>query len=87
MTQMVSPCGVGMSYLVVWLINQEGWVTGPGALLLALIPEWISNHLSSKVCDEIRYPFPNFNGGAIDFWELISIFIPHYIKDVITYPS
>ena len=24
---------------------------------------WISNHMSSKVWDEITYPFPNSNGG------------------------
>ena len=28
---------------------------------LALIPAWISNHMASKVCDEIIYPFPNVN--------------------------
>ena len=27
-----------------------------------IFPEWISNHIRSVVCDEITYPFPNFNG-------------------------
>ena len=34
-----------------------------------LIPAWISNHKSSNVWDEITYPFPNFNGCAIEVWE------------------
>ena len=35
--------------------------------------------------DEIIYPFPNIIGVAIDVWEWISNFIPHFIMDVITY--
>ena len=50
---------------------------------LTLIPAWISNHMPSKVWDEINYPFPNFK----EVWEWISNFIPHFIMDVITYPS
>ena len=34
--------------------------------------------------DEITNPFPNFNGAAIEIWEWISKFIPHYMTDVIT---
>ena len=41
---------------------------------LTLIPAWISNHIPSKVWDEIAYPFPNFNGRTLDVWELISNF-------------
>ena len=37
--------------------------------------------------DEITYPFPNFNGATVEVWEWISIFIPHEIGHVITYPS
>ena len=33
---------------------------------LTLIPAWISNHMSSKVWDEITYPLPNFNGGTVN---------------------
>ena len=45
-------------------------------------------HLSyeDKLWDEIIYPFPNFNDATVEFWELISIFIPHLLKYVITYP-
>ena len=39
---------------------------------LTLIPAWISNHMSSKVWDEITYPFPNFNGCTVEVWEWIS---------------
>ena len=31
---------------------------------LTLIPAWISNHMPSKVWDEITYPLPNFNGAV-----------------------
>ena len=47
---------------------------------------WISNHIPSKVWDEITYPFPNFNGYTVEVWEWISNFIPHFIMDIITYP-
>ena len=53
---------------------------------LTLIPEWISNPMSSKAWDEITYPFPNFNGGTIEVWEQISNFILHFIMVVIAYP-
>ena len=46
------------------------------------IPAWISNHMPSKVWDEINYPFQNFNGytemdkylachSLLDSWLLI----------------
>ena len=52
-------------------------------------PAWISNHMSSKVWDEITYPYPNFNGSTIEVLEWISNFMKHFImdtSDVITYP-
>ena len=52
----------------------------------SLIPAWIKNYMSSKVWEEITYPFPNFNGCTIEVWEWISNFISHYIRDIITYP-
>ena len=33
---------------------------------LTLIPAWMSNHTSSKVWDEITYPFLNFNGATVE---------------------
>ena len=47
-----------------------------------LLSTWISNHMHSKLLDEITYPFPNFN---VKVWEWISNFIPYYMA-VITYP-
>ena len=38
------------------------------------------------MCDEIIYPFPNFNGAAVEVWECISNFIPHFMKDIIDKP-
>ena len=34
---------------------------------LTLFPTWISNYFHYKVCKEITYPFPNFNGNR---WSL-----------------
>ena len=34
---------------------------------LTLTPACISNHMSSKVRDEITYPFLNFNAAIIEF--------------------
>ena len=33
---------------------------------LTLIPAWISNYMPRKVCDEITYPFLNFNGATVE---------------------
>ena len=53
---------------------------------LILIVAWISNHMPSKVSDEITHPFPNFNGCTVEVWKWVSNFIPHFTTDVITYP-
>ena len=53
---------------------------------LTLIPAWLSNHMLSKICDEVTYSFPNFNSCIVDVWECISNFTPHFMMDVITYP-
>ena len=47
---------------------------------------WISNYTHHKVWDEITYPFPNFNGAAVEVWEWINNFISHLTGHVITYP-
>ena len=38
---------------------------------LSLIPVWMSDHIYSKVWDEITYPFPNFNGCTIEVLEQV----------------
>ena len=53
---------------------------------LNYIPAWISNHMPSKVWEQIIYSFPNFSVSNIEIWEWISNFIPHFIMNVITYP-
>ena len=53
---------------------------------LTLIPAWISNHMPSKVYEEITYPFPNFNSVTIEVWQWIDNFITLYIMNEITYP-
>ena len=55
-------------------------------MVLTLIPAWISNHMPSKVQDEITYPFPNFNGCTIEVLEWISNFIQQYTGHVTIYP-
>ena len=34
------------------------------------------------MCDEITYPFPNFNGGTVEVWEWISNLILHFTGHV-----
>ena len=50
------------------------------------MPAWISDHVPSKVCDAIYYPFRNFNRCIVDVFERINNFITLFIMDVITYP-
>ena len=49
------------------------------------IPALISNYIRYKIWDEITYPFSNFHGAAVEVWECISNFIPHFTGHVITY--
>ena len=49
-----------------------------------LIPAWKSNYNHYKVWYELTYPFPNFNGAAIEIWEWINNFILHFTGHVIT---
>ena len=58
-----------------------------GVSRLTLIPAWTSNHVPSKVCDEIIHPFSSFKGPAVEVWESISNFTNIlYMMDIITYP-
>ena len=51
----------------------------------ASIASWISNHVPSKMWDEITYPFTNFNSCTIEVWQEISNFITHFIIYAINY--
>ena len=46
---------------------------------LDLISAWMSNHMSSNLCGQITYPFPNFNGGIVDCWDWVSNFVSYFI--------
>ena len=48
-----------------------------------LIPACISDHIPSKVWDEIT--FPKLNGCIVEVWERINEFTPHFTMDKITY--
>ena len=48
------------------------------------VPTWINNHIHYKVLYEIKQPFPNFNGAAIEVWEWISDYILHFSGQGIT---
>ena len=39
------------------------------AFMCYFYPSMAVNHMSSKVRDEITYPFPNFNGATVEDWE------------------
>ena len=73
-----------MTALVMYAMWEVGWIVvdlclkRQGPLLLT----WFNFNPNM---DEITYPFPNVNGGAVDVWEWRSNFIPHFIMDVITY--
>ena len=54
---------------------------------LITIPALTSDHIHHNAWDEIIYPFPNFNGAAVEVWEWIRSFIPHLTRHVITHTS
>ena len=60
-------------------------------ILVDLLPlvghVWISNHIPSKVWDEITYPFPNFDGCIGEVWKWISKFISYLVMGVITHAT
>ena len=41
------------------------------------------SYIHHKVWDEIKNPFPYFNGGTVEVWEWISNFSPYVIMDVL----
>ena len=51
-----------------------------------ILVTFISNHVQSKMSDEIIYLFPNFSGAAFEVSKQISNFISNFIMDVITCP-
>ena len=47
----------------------------------------MSDHVHYKVRDAITYPFPNFNGAAVEVWEWFSNYVPNFTGLVIIYPN
>ena len=55
------------------------WRSGTPLLKrLPLCLAWISNYINHKMWDEITYPFSNQWCAAIEVWEWICNFIPHF---------
>ena len=54
---------------------------------LTLIPAWMSNYTHYEKVYEINYPFTDLNGCTVENCKWVSNFIPHFIMDLITYPS
>ena len=44
-----------------------------------------NNYIYYKMQDEITYPFPKFNGGALEVREWMNNYIPYFTEFVITY--
>ena len=68
----------GTSGFFVWKYGQPA-TYHQGHLLLTFIPSMISNHMSSKLWDEITYPVPNINGWIVEVFLWIHNFTPHFI--------
>ena len=56
-------CSFRLGLDVLTLQVSAQYVYGTLTSSLTLIPGWISNHMTSKVWDEITYPFPNWSPG------------------------
>ena len=50
---------------------------GDSRFILKWRPLCWSDYIHYKVCDEIIYPLPNFNGATVEVWEWISNLILH----------
>ena len=58
-----TPDNIGLAYGLVAVVAISRPFNKHG---LTLILPWISEHMSSKVWDEITYPFLNFNGTTVE---------------------
>ena len=74
-----------MYFDIVYQLRQLSNSAGSGEYLGILLLTCISNHIPSRVWDEITYPCPNFNGCTCEVWEWISFFISHITIGLITY--
>ena len=51
----------------IWLLWRQGSILPVDPLLTfsKLNPPWVRDHMPGQVCNEISYPFPNFNGCTV----------------------
>ena len=76
-----TPC---IRFIVCWVLLYHRSISEtPLKRGLTFLSAWISNHIPSKVWNEIIYPFPRFNGAVVEVWEWINNFIPNFIRDVL----
>ena len=76
---------------VIYSIASHHWGLYPTRIVFTwhgtiLISAWIKNHMPSKICNVITYPFPNLSGGAAEVWKWRSNFTSHFIMDVMIFP-
>ena len=57
---------------IYWPVNISACYNATGPIIKRTSLTWSSNHMPSKVWDEIIHPFLNFNGANIEIWELIN---------------
>ena len=48
-----------------------GHLETPIPIIPVLTLVWMNNYIHYKILNKITYSFPNFNGAAIEVWELI----------------
>ena len=72
--------------IIAWGQAMSGQAAWTHCSLKPRLLTWVSNHMPIGVWGEITYPFPNFIGATVEFWEWICNLIPDFIMDVITYP-
>ena len=63
----VSKRGPWESFVIIMEKWYKVYASGPFYYYgLTLIPAWISNYIHNNMCDEITYPFLNFNGATVE---------------------
>ena len=76
-------------YWIHWIHWIQNWTLGPfyrnGWTWIDFNPSR-GNAIHYTACDEIIYPFPNFNCGTVGVWGGISSCISYFTGQVITYP-
>ena len=60
--------------------------TNPSIYSHGIISVWISNRMLTKLWYEILIHSQTSTAAPLGFWERITFFIKHFVKDVITYP-